>query len=205
MIKRLGQKRYVSFIIAAVIIAAMAIGCGKQGNLESVEAVAKEAVLKEAVSEETASEGITSETAEVPPSEGATDIGTESIINGKTQDDNYIDLTLMSGTMVYSQVYNMVFYPENFIGTRVKMEGLYSEYMDMATGNRYFGCIIMDATACCAQGIEFNPTDEYKYPDDYPEDGDHVTVEGVFDVYEEDGAQYCTLRNARIIDTVAKD
>jgi hypothetical protein len=112
---------------------------------------------------------------------------------------DYIDLTEMSSTMVYSQVYNMVFYPERFIGTKVKMEGIYSDYFDMAKGNHYFGCLIMDATACCAQGIEFQPTDEYSYPDDYPSDGDMVTVEGEFDIYTEDGNQYCTLKNASII------
>ena len=58
----------------------------------------------------------------------------------------------------------------------------------------------MDATACCAQGIEFNPTDDYTYPDDFPLDGDTVTVEGEFDTYVEDGYKYCTLRNAKILD-----
>ncbi len=115
---------------------------------------------------------------------------------------DYIDLTEMSGTMVYSQVYNMVYYPERFTGTKVKMEGTYSEYLDMATGKRYFGCIIQDATACCAQGIEFNPTDEFTYPEDFPADGDIVTVEGEFDTYIEDGAMYCTLKNAAILDIV---
>ena len=94
----------------------------------------------------------------------------------------------------------MVYYPERFEGVKVKMRGTYSEYFDLATGNRYFGCIITDATACCAQGIEFNPTDDFKYPDDFPLDGDTVTVEGEFDTYIEDGAKYCTLRDAQILD-----
>lgn len=115
---------------------------------------------------------------------------------------DYIDLTEMSGTMVYSQVYNMVYYPERFTGKKVRMEGIYSEYLDMAKGIRYFGCIIQDATACCAQGIEFNPTEDFTYPDDYPADGDIVTVEGEFDTYIEDGAMYCTLRNAQILNIV---
>ncbi len=121
-------------------------------------------------------------------------------VDSQSEKLDYIDLTEMSSTMVYSQVYNMVFYPERFIGTKVKMEGIYSDFFDMAKGNHYFGCLIMDATACCAQGIEFQPTDEYSYPDDYPSDGDMVTVEGEFDVYTEDGNQYCTLKNASIID-----
>ena len=121
-------------------------------------------------------------------------------VEDSAEGPDYIDLTEMSGTMVYSQVYNMVYYPERFTGTKVKMQGTFSDYLDLASGKRYFGCIIQDATACCAQGIEFNPTDDFTYPDDFPTDGDTVTVEGEFDTYIEEGAQYCTLRNAKILD-----
>ena len=110
-----------------------------------------------------------------------------------------IDLTTMSATMVYSQVYNMVFYPENYIGKHVKMKGTYSDYFDEASGKHYFACFIKDATQCCAQGIEFELTDDFKYPDDYPSEGDEVTVEGDYDVYSENGTgQFCTLRNAKL-------
>ena len=113
--------------------------------------------------------------------------------------DSVVDLTVMSSTVVYGQVYNMMYYPEKFIGKTVKMKGLYSDYYDQASGKHYYACIIMDATACCAQGVEFILTEDYKYPDDYPEDGDEITVEGTFDVYEEDGGSYCTLRNASLL------
>ena len=42
-------------------------------------------------------------------------------------------------------------------------------------------------------------TDNYKYPDDYPKEGDDVTVEGVFDLYKEGEYQYCTLRKATMV------
>ena len=45
--------------------------------------------------------------------------------------------------------------------------------------------IIQDATACCAQGMEFVLTDEYSYPDDYPDEGSEITVMAVFDTYQE--------------------
>ncbi len=110
-----------------------------------------------------------------------------------------VDLTALSSTMVYSQVYNMMFYPENFIGKTIRMEGIYTEYFDQATGKRYLACFIMDATQCCSQGVEFELTSDYSYPDDYPTEGDTVVVQGVFDVYEEEGAEYCTLRNSELI------
>ena len=115
------------------------------------------------------------------------------------QDNQDIDLTILSSTMVYAQVYDMMYYPEKFVGKTVRMEGQYSDYFDQAKGKHYFGCIIMDATACCAQGVEFEPLPDYKYPEDYPEEGDMVVVDGVFDVYTEDDGNYCTLRNAHMI------
>ena len=96
-----------------------------------------------------------------------------------------VDLTVLSSTMVYSEVYDMMYYPENYIGKTVKMKGSYAGYHDEITGKYYHACIIQDATACCAQGIEFEPANDYKYPDDYPVEGQEVCVTGVFDTYKE--------------------
>ncbi len=113
-------------------------------------------------------------------------------------DEDYVDLTVLSGTMVYSEVYDMMCYPENYVGKTVKMSGMYAVYIDDSTGMYYHACIISDATACCSQGIEFELTEDYTYPDDYPEEGSEICVEGVFDTYQEGEYTYCTLRNSRI-------
>ena len=107
-----------------------------------------------------------------------------------------VDLTVLSSTMVYSEVYNMMVSPEEYVGKTVKMNGLFTYYHDEATGNYYFACIIQDATACCAQGIEFVLTNDYTYPDDYPEVNAEICVVGVFDTYQEGNYTYCMLRNA---------
>ena len=108
-----------------------------------------------------------------------------------------VDLTALSSTMVYSEVYNMMTSPDAYMGKTVKMEGQLAMYHDDATGKNYFACIISDATACCSQGIEFELTDEYTYPNDYPEVGEEICVTGTFDTYVEGEYQYCTLRNAK--------
>lgn len=127
----------------------------------------------------------------------------EPINEPETAGDNTegidVDLTQLSSTMVYAEVYNMMVSPENYIGKTVKMSGAFSAYHDEATDNYYFACIIMDATACCSQGIEFDLTDEYKYPDDYPELGEDICVIGVFDTYQEGDYTYCILRDAKIV------
>lgn len=110
-----------------------------------------------------------------------------------------IDLTSLPAAIVYSEVYHMMAAPEDYIGKTVKMNGAFSYYHDETTGNEYFTCIIKDATACCAQGIEFILSDEYSYPDDYPELGGEICVVGTFDTYMEGQYRYCTLRNAERI------
>ena len=108
-----------------------------------------------------------------------------------------IDLTILSSNMIYTQVYNMMITPEDYIGKNIKMSGFYTSAVDDVTGKIYHACIIPDATACCTTGIEFVLAGDYKYPDDYPEEGGKVAVEGIFDTYEEDGYTYCTLREAK--------
>lgn len=110
-----------------------------------------------------------------------------------------VDLTSLSSTMVYSEVYNMMVSPMDYIGKTVRMDGLFALYYDETTGNNYYACIIKDATACCSQGIEFVLKDHYAYPDDYPEEGGEICVVGVFDTYQEGEYSYCTLRDAEIV------
>ncbi len=115
---------------------------------------------------------------------------------GAAATDVDVDLTTLSATMVYSEVYNMMTGPEAYMGKTVRMKGELAYYKNEATGKEYFACIIRDATACCAQGIEFELAGDYKYPDDYPELGTEITVKGVFDTYNEGENRYVTLRNA---------
>jgi len=120
------------------------------------------------------------------------------IVTGNPAEGIDIDLTLLSPIMIYSEVYYMVTMPEKYIGLKVRMQGDYATYEDPVSGIVYHGCIIKDATQCCAQGIEFEPTSDYAYPADYPTDGTLVTVTGTFDTYEEDGNTFFTLRNSEM-------
>ena len=148
---------------------------------------------------------VTTVTENVPESEDTTDdtkaITTEEVPDSSAVSDTGavdVDLTALSSTMVYSEVYNMMTDPGNYIGKTVKMSGVYAVYHDESTGKYYHACIISDATACCSQGIEFELKSGYSYPDDYPEEGGEICVTGTFDTYEEGEYTYCTLRNASI-------
>ncbi len=128
--------------------------------------------------------------------------GTEpSVIMTKAYNGADIDLTVMSPNMVYAQVFSMVMEPSEYIGLTVRMEGQFIFFHDDEADKNYYACIIRDATQCCAQGIEFEPSDEV---DELPEDGDTVRVIGVFDMYEENGNKYLTLRDS-VLEPVTQD
>jgi len=110
-----------------------------------------------------------------------------------------VDLTALSSTMVYSEVYSMMTEPDNYIGKVVKMKGSFTVFHDEGSSDYFFACIVKDATACCAQGIEFQLAGEHEYPKDYPYDGDEICVVGVYDTYKDGDSTYCTLKNAKIV------
>lgn len=116
-----------------------------------------------------------------------------------------IDLTVLSGIMVYSEVNSMISFPDNYIGKTVKMKGQFAiGYVYNTDGTpdestARFACVIADATACCSQGLEFILTGEHTYPDEYPELGAEITVVGTFEWYEEDGFRYYRLGNASFV------
>ena len=109
-----------------------------------------------------------------------------------------IDLTALESNMVYAQVFDMVNNPDAYTGRTVRAHGPFAYYQDANTGKEYFAVLISDATACCAQGIEFVLDGEHVYPDDYPEPSTEITVTGVFDSYEENGTVYVQLLHAEV-------
>ena len=115
-----------------------------------------------------------------------------------------VDLTVLSSTMVYSEVYNMLYNdPAHYFGKTVKAKGTFSLYQLVTDGVLQpdpvaYACIIADATACCAEGMEFVLEGDYTYSDDYPELGAEITVIGEFQSYEENGMTWYHLVNARL-------
>lgn len=99
-----------------------------------------------------------------------------------------IDLTTMSSTVVYAQVSDMMANPSNYLGKIVKMTGTFNLYTNQDQTVFYSTCEVADATACCANGIEFVMPDNGN-----PIVGEEITVVGRFEDYEEDGIKYVHL------------
>ncbi|WP_455493524.1 hypothetical protein [Eubacterium sp.] len=108
-----------------------------------------------------------------------------------------LDLTELSRTVVYSEVYNMLITPDDYKGKIIKMKGQFNQYTDEEKGKIYNSVIIPDAAACCQQGLEFELSDK---TNPNFEQNTEITVVGTFDTYSDGKYLYCYLKNAEIID-----
>ena len=69
-----------------------------------------------------------------------------------------IDLTVLSGIMVYSEVNSMISFPDNYIGKTVKMQGQFTIYQatdengTFIPDKMFFACMIADAPPAAHRG-----------------------------------------------------
>ncbi len=111
-----------------------------------------------------------------------------SIMNENESGDVDYNLTNINSDMVYSVVFQMMMDPDSYIGKTFRIEGIYYAVYYEPTEKYYHYCIIEDALACCAQGIEFVWEDgSHIYPDEYPQDNTKIVVEGTFETYRDEG------------------
>lgn len=214
------MKKKAVFILTAALVF-MSAGCGNDGTRTNV--VSNTQTVEQVLAEQTA-EQIPAQMSQSAPgdtiipadgNEGTVDVSQfrqgaqadapeelsdearKAMVNSTEGID--VDLTGPSSTMIYSEVFDMMNQPGEYAGKTVRMKRFYMYYQDPETKKEYYSCLIPDATACCAQGIEFVPTADYAYPQDYPEEGQEIMVTGTFDTYDEDGIIYYTLRNAEMV------
>ena len=109
-----------------------------------------------------------------------------------------LDLSVMSSTIVYAEMYNIQFDPGQYLGKVIRLRGLYSYYREPSTGVSYYACVVPDATACCMQGMEFVPAIEPKDPDHFLEDSADITVTGRLEIYVDEGRSYLHLVEAEV-------
>ena len=188
-------KRGILLLMCLVVIA----GCGNRQHSTGKGVSSQNTVDKVIDSQIAEKSGDTEPTNAEETEETLSDTSTESL---KKEDGTVdYDLTQMNSDMVYATVYQMMVDPEQYEGKTFRINGnFYATYYE-PTEKYYFYCIIQDATACCAQGLEFVWDDgQHHYPDEYPADNAMVTVEGTFETYREEGDNnlYCRLADASL-------
>ena len=108
------------------------------------------------------------------------------------------DFSRMDKTMMYTQIYNMLKTPDKYKAKVVRMQEKFGHYYDEKTGKHYFGCVVMDATACCSTGMEFSRKGRHNYPENYPKLDEPIIVTGRFSSYKEGKELFCELADAEI-------
>lgn len=185
------MKRYISS--AVLLTAALALtGCGNTAAIDEIAASQVPATRSAAELAEPLR--TTAAKAEGSASEAAT-----SVLPADPDGGFDIDLTQLSSSVVYGQVYDMINNPDDYLGKTVRMSGPFAYYLDAGTGEEYFAVLITDAKACCSQGIEFVLEGDHTYPDDYPAPDEEITVVGRFNSYKDSGYTYCQLLGAEIV------
>ncbi len=176
-------------ILAAAVLLA---GCGDTSRVDKLIEQQESSAAESTVSQPEES------------SEAVTETDTSSIVSYaemygiEAENDGFdVDLTILDAQMTYAQVYDMVYNPSLYEGKKVRAAGAFAHAED--GGKDYFAVMIKDATACCAQGLEFELEGEHKFPDDYPDTDANIIVWGEFASYEESGYTYITLKNAKML------
>ena len=162
------------------------VGCGSAGKADNEKTVAESKIANE------------SNTNESNTNEDSTEAESESV---KKDGEVDYDLTVMGADMVYATVYQMMIDPKSYIGKSFKIRGNYYSSYSKDKDVYYHFCMIKDAAACCAQGLELLWADEkMNRHENCPEEDSLVTVEGVFETYEEGPNTYGRIKDAKIVE-----
>jgi len=169
-------KRFI-IVLSCLFLA----GCGSAGKADNEKTVAESKIANEG-----------------NINENSTEAESESV---KKDGDVDYDLTVMGADMVYATVYQMMIDPKSYIGKSFKIRGNYYSSYSNDKDVYYHFCMIKDAAACCAQGLEILWADEkMNRHENCPEEDTLVTVEGVFETYEEGPNTYGRIKDAKIVE-----
>lgn len=110
---------------------------------------------------------------------------------------DYIDISNLSGTAAYAQVYGIVSDSKSYEGKTIKIKGTFKTYSE--NGKTYYACTVSDAAGCCVQGLEFEPLKKYSYPKDFPKPDETIIVKGKLKIIYKDNFDFCVLQDAEIL------
>lgn len=110
-----------------------------------------------------------------------------------------VDLTALSSTMVFAEVYNIMFHAEDYVGKTVKVQGQYAAYYFPEADQYYHAVIVADALACCAQGLEFVWDGSHQYPEDYPAPFTQIEISGVFRMGQDGENSYIYILTEELV------
>lgn len=173
------MKRFVSGFLATILLGLCCACAGKEVNSSSMAAAATASPPPSVTPTASPSPSPSSSPAPSPIPLLPTLAPPDSSASSAWSADVDVDLTVLSSTMVYAEVYNMMMNPDDYIGKRVRIRGQFTAHQDTTTGTVSCGVIVKDATACCAEGFDLIMPEDAVYPDDYPVQDAEITVTGI--------------------------
>ena len=206
------KNRFIKFFIIFIIFVAIA-GCGKKrqnkNQMFSTTKSVKDTIEEEMKKEQEKKENAENEKAlkndfpateedvkEINENKNEENKEAENVGEENKKDIDY-DLTEMNSDMIYATVFMVVQDPESYAGKTFKIYGNTYTFPTTEGKSMTHYCLIKDALACCAQGLEFiSSNSDEKYPDD----GDEIVVTGTLKSYtvEDIPMPLCRLVNAKI-------
>ena len=111
-----------------------------------------------------------------------------------------VDLTKMSRTMLFAAVLDIRSNPDRYLGQRVRMSGKFAIIQGVDANGQpdpekiFYNCVIPDAQT----SLEFGVAGELFYPEDFPDLESRITVEGVYEKYEDNGKTYYRVGQSEI-------
>lgn len=206
------KNRFIKFFIIFIIFVAIA-GCGKKRQnknqmfraTKSVKDTIEEEMKKEQEKKENAEnekalkndfQATEEDVKEINEDKNEENKKAENVGEENQKDIDY-DLTEMNSDMIYATVFMVVQDPESYAGKTFKIYGNSYTFPTTEGKSMTHYCLIKDALACCAQGLEFiSSNSDEKYPDD----GDEIVVTGTLESYtvEDIPMPLCRLVNAKI-------
>ena len=163
-----------SLVLALILLTALLAGC--QGQQAPTRTPTELAQQYELVKQDS------SPAAQVPAATQAlaqaTSGGTSPV---PLQNPPHMDLSDMSYTMAYAQVYSMVMAPKRHQGETLKIQGSYYGFQSEG-GQDVHLILIIDDAGCCEVGMEFQLTGTHTWPEDYPANNSIIRLTGLMDV-----------------------
>ena len=134
--------------------------------------------------------------------ESSTQTAGTDIKSEETKADGQVDydLSSMGPDMVYATIYQMMIDPKSYVGKSFKVTGNYYSSYSKENDQYYHFCMVKDAAACCAQGLELLWADEsMNRHENCPDEEALVKVEGVFETYEDGQNTYGRLKDVKLV------
>lgn len=166
--------KHIRFMIILTLLAALLAGC--QGQQAPTRTPTELAQQYELVKQETSPPVQAQEAAQTP---ARADTGGASPV--PLHNPPHMDLSDMSYTMAYAQVYSMVMAPKRHQGETLKIKGSYYGFQTQE-GQDVHLILIIDEAGCCEVGMEFQITGNLAWPQDYPPNNSIILLTGLMDI-----------------------